>query len=241
MQTTEKKRRRGDQIQVSTERARRETQLDIVPREQRKKIITSKEIKTSHSVVFVSHQDISDPKDGVFESIFNHRRFFSFEKALSLSLERECVPFAGARDIKDTKNLGNAPSHPTLFSARARTYSRRCRRRRCSRPPSLCTRSHFLRSSSTRTTRFEIQFFPGKNSSSSSPSLSSPRSNEQQQRKKKNKNRKRTRAKTKTFCSSSSFSRERAREEVMKKEEERPVPRAEETLLSFFYLRGGKN
>ena len=169
---------------------------------------------------------------------------FSLRKgSLSLSRERECIPsFVGARDTKDTKNLGNAPSHPTLFSARARTCSRRCRRRRCSRPPSLCTRSHFLRSSSTRTTRFfEIQFFPGKfpNSSSSSPSLSSPRSNEQQ----KKKNRKRTRAETKTFCSSSSsFARERAREEAMKKEEERPVPRAEETFLSFFTSqRSAKN
>ena len=148
--------------------------------------------------------------------------------------ERESVPFVGARDTKDTKNLGNAPSHPTLFSARARTCSRRCHRRRCSRPPSLCTRSHFLRSSSTRT-RFEIEFLPignllssGVSSSSSSPSLSPPRSNEQRQQRQKT-----TRAKKKTFCSSSPSARERAREET--KEEERPVPRAEETCL-FFYV-----
>jgi len=147
--------------------------------------------------------------------------------------ERESVPFVGARDTKDTKNLGNAPSHPTLFSARARTCSRRCHRRRCSRPPSLCTRSHFLRSSSTRT-RFEIEFLPGNllssgvSSSSSSPSLSPPRSNEQRQQRQKT-----TRAKKKTFCSSSPSARERAREET--KEEERPVPRAEETCL-FFYV-----
>ena len=40
---------------------------------------TTQEI--SHSLVFVSHQDISDPKDGVFECIFNHRHCVFLHRA----------------------------------------------------------------------------------------------------------------------------------------------------------------
>ena len=77
-------------------------------------------------MVFVSHQDISDPKDGVFESIFNHRRFFP-AKRLSLSLERErervCTFWRSTRH-KRHKKLGKRTISPNaLFSSRADMFA----------------------------------------------------------------------------------------------------------------------